>query len=183
MAPLSLHQHMMSAAFLLGEFHKIFCIPKSTAKRTPLKNISLPFSSFYPSITCSILLVAGVPGSPSLSLGFEKVEYVREFRAGLQEPVDVDLAMNGDVYVLDKEASKVFIYDASGKPKLDFGRPGSGPGQLDEPESIAVSPKGQVFVADTENDRIQAFDASGKFLFQFGSSGDRPGQLNEPSGL
>jgi DNA-binding beta-propeller fold protein YncE len=127
--------------------------------------------------------MAGVVGSPSLSLGFEKVEYVREFRAGLQEPVDVDLAVNGDVYVLDKEASKIFVFDTSGKPKYDFGRPGSGPGQLDEPESIAVSPKGQVFVADTENDRIQAFDASGKFLFHFGSSGDQPGQLKNPSGL
>lgn len=111
------------------------------------------------------------------------MDYVREFHAGLREPVDVDLAVNGDIYVLDKDASKIFVFDASGKPKLDFGKPGSGPGQLDEPESIALSPEGQVFVADTENDRIQAFDASGKFLFHFGSSGDLPGQLKNPSGL
>ena len=148
-----------------------------------MKNFPLPFSGFFHPIICSLLLVAGVVVSPSLSLGFEKVEYVREFRTGLQEPVDVDLAVNGDVYVLDKKASKVLVFDASGKPKLDFGRPGSDPGQLDEPKAIAVSPKGQVFVADTDNDRIQAYDASGKFLFHFGSSGDQPGQLNDPSGL
>jgi len=148
-----------------------------------LKNFPLLFSGFFHPIIGSVLLGAGVVVFPSLSLGFEKVEYVREFRTGLQEPVDVDLAVNGDVYVLDKEASKVLVFDASGKPKLDFGRPGSGPGQLDEPEAIAVSPKGQVFVADTENNRIQAYDASGKFLFHFGSSGDQPGQLNDPSGL
>ena len=148
-----------------------------------MKISPLPFSGFYLPSTFSVLLLASVFAYPSQSLGFEKVEYVREFRTGLQEPVDVDLAVNGDVYVLDKEASKVFVFDASGKPKLDFGRPGSGPGQLDEPESIAISPKGQVFVADTENDRIQAYDASGKFLFHFGSSGDQPGQLNDPSGL
>jgi DNA-binding beta-propeller fold protein YncE len=133
--------------------------------------------------TFCLLLVAAITGFPSQSLGFEKVEYVREVRTGLQEPVDLDLAVNGDVYVLDKEASKVFVFDASGKPKLDFGRSGSDPGQLDEPEAIALSPKGQVFVTDTENDRIQAYDVSGKFLFHFGSSGDQPGQLNEPTGL
>lgn len=148
-----------------------------------MKIFPLLFSGFYLPSTLSVLLLASVFAYPSQSLGFEKVEYVREFSVGLREPVDVALAVNGDVYVLDKEASKVFVYDASGKPKLDFGRPGSGPGQLDEPEAIAISPKGQVFVADTENDRIQAYDASGKFLFHFGSSGDRPGQLNDPSGL
>lgn len=148
-----------------------------------MKNIFLPLSSFYLSSTFSVLLLTGVLIAPYQSLGFEKVEYVQEFRAGLQEPVDVALAVNGDVYVLDKEASKIFVFDASGKPKFDFGRPGSDPGQLDEPESLAISPKGQVFVADTENDRIQAFDASGKLLFHFGSSGNQPGQLNNPSGL
>jgi|GEM_PF-1753701 len=129
------------------------------------------------------MLILGIIGFPAQSVGFENVDYVRDFRAGLQEPVDVDFAVNGDVYVLDKDASKVFVFDSSGTPKRDFGKPGSGPGQFDEPQGIALSPHGRVLVADTENDRIQAFDSTGKFLFQFGASGNHVGQFDSPRGL
>ena len=154
-----------------------------TARRTLLKTSSLLYSGFPLSIAFSFMLIVGVVVLPAQSIGFENVGYVRDLRAGLQEPVDIDLAVNGDVYVLDKDASKVFVFDSSGTPKRDFGKSGSGPGQFDEPQGIATSPHGQVLVADTENDRIQAFDTSGKFLFQFGSSGKHAGQFDSPRGL
>jgi DNA-binding beta-propeller fold protein YncE len=152
-------------------------------KEYVLKTISFSSSDFYPSITCSFMLILGIIGFPGQTFGFENVEYVRDFRGGLQEPVDVTLAVNGDLYVLDKEASKVFVFDSSGKPKRDFGKAGPGPGQFDEPQGMAVSPQGQIFVGDTDNDRIQAFDSTGKFLFKFGSSGKRVGQFDSPRGV
>ncbi|MGB0910974.1 MAG: NHL repeat-containing protein, partial [Nitrospirales bacterium] len=127
-------------------------------------------------------------GLACLTLGhnayaFENITYIQDLHGGLQEPTDVAVAANGDVYVLDRDASKVFVFDGRGKPKLDFGGHGSGPGQFDDPESLAVLPNGHTLVADTGNDRIQSFDSTGKFLFQFGVSGKLSGQFDTPIGL
>ena len=120
---------------------------------------------------------------PSTAYAFESIKYITDMSGGLQEPTDVSIAANGDVFVLDKEATKVFVFDAQGKPKLDFGGPGTGQGQFDDPESLAVLPNGRTLVADTGNNRIQAFDSSGQFLFQFGSPGKLPGQFDSPTGI
>ena len=130
-----------------------------------------------------IILGLAFGTTSNVAYGFENIKYIQDLRGGLQEPSDVAVAANGDVFVLDKDASKVFVFDRAGKPKLDFGNNGSGAGQFEDPESLAVLPNGHTLVADTGNDRIQVFDSSGKFLFQFGSSGKLQGQFDTPTGI
>lgn len=142
------------------------------------------------------------------ALAFEKIRYVNELKAGLEKPVDVAVSVSGDVYVLDQESAKVFIFDSSGRLKLDFGKsapksPSSDSKKsvwgiiakglnvttspesvkLGKPVSLALSPKGDIYIADTENNNIQVFNQTGKFLFLFGASGSDPGQFRFPSGV
>jgi DNA-binding beta-propeller fold protein YncE len=50
---------------------------------------------------------------------------------------------------------------------MQWGKPGSGPGEFNTLHSIAVDSKQRVYVADRGNSRIQIFDENGKFLDQW----------------
>jgi len=65
----------------------------------------------------------------------------------------------------------------------EWGREGSGPGELSEPRGLASDTHGNLYVADTKNHRIQVFDGNGQLLRQFGSQGSGDGQFKEPCGV
>jgi DNA-binding beta-propeller fold protein YncE len=93
-------------------------------------------------------------------------------KAGLDEhtfdqPTDIAFAPSGEIYVTDGYGnSRVVKFSAEGKYLLEWGRPGTGPGEFHTAHSVVVNSRGQVYVSDRENDRIQIFDANGKFLRQ-----------------
>jgi sugar lactone lactonase YvrE len=58
----------------------------------------------------------------------------------------------------------------------EWGRRGSGKGELSEPHTIAIDSRGRLFVGDRENNRIQIFDQDGKLL-------DEWRQFGRPSGI
>ena len=58
----------------------------------------------------------------------------------------------------------------------EFGRKGSGAGELSEPHTIAVDSRGRLFVGDRENNRIAIFDQSGTFIAAWH-------QFGRPSGI
>ena len=66
---------------------------------------------------------------------------------------------------------------------FNFGRKGSGHGELLRPTGVAVTHDGTIIVADRDNHRIQLFSGDGRFLGKFGTKGDGDGQLNDPHGL
>lgn len=61
-----------------------------------------------------------------------------------------------------------------------FGRPGTGPGEMDRVEGLDVDSKGQIYAADSCNHRIQVFSSDGKFLRSFGKAGQGLGELSYP---
>jgi sugar lactone lactonase YvrE len=96
------------------------------------------------------------------------------------QPTDVVVAPNGDVFVTDSHRNgknnRVVKFDRNGKFIKEWGRKGSGPGELSEPHTIAMDSRGRLFVGDRENNRIQIFDQEGKFL-------DEWHQFGRPSGI
>ena len=96
------------------------------------------------------------------------------------QPTDVVVAPNGDLFVTDSHRNgrnnRVVHFTKDGKYVKEWGRKGSGPGEISEPHTIAMDSRGRLFVGDRENNRIQIFDQAGTFLEEWR-------QFGRPSGI
>jgi sugar lactone lactonase YvrE len=96
------------------------------------------------------------------------------------QPTDVVVAPNGDIFVTDSHRNgknnRVVKFTRDGKFVKEWGRKGSGAGEISEPHTIAMDSRGRLFVGDRENNRIQIFDQDGKYL-------DEWRQFGRPSGI
>lgn len=95
-------------------------------------------------------------------------------------PTDVVVAPDGTIFVTDSHRNgknnRVVKFTKDGKYIKEWGRKGSGPGEISEPHTIALDSRGRVFVGDRENNRIQIFDQDGRYLAEWR-------QFGRPSGL
>ena len=84
------------------------------------------------------------------------------------QPTDVVVAPDGDIFVTDSHRNgknnRVVRFRKDGTFVKEWGRKGSGPGEISEPHTIAIDSRGRLFVGDRENNRIQIFDQDGTFL-------------------
>lgn len=135
-----------------------------------------------PILLCS-LFCAGILLCAKAAFAAENIRFIREFNEGLKTPSDVATASSGDIYVVDEQQSKVFVFDPEGILKHSFGDIGLKPGQFMMPQSLALTPMEKIVVADTGNNRIQIFNKVGELLSYFGSSGSLPGLMNAPSAV
>jgi len=96
------------------------------------------------------------------------------------QPTDVLVAPNGDIFVADSHRSgknnRIVKFTKEGKYIKEWGKKGSGRGEISEPHTIAMDSRGRLFVGDRENNRIQIFDQEGKYL-------DEWRQFGRPSGI
>ncbi|MBP1993611.1 YIP1 family protein [Paenibacillus eucommiae] len=83
------------------------------------------------------------------------------------EPVDLFVAENDHVFVVDKGSSTVIEFSGDNKPVRSFGDQ-EGEGSLSEPEGVFVDQEGTVYVADTGNERIAVFNEAGSFVRAYG---------------
>ena len=105
---------------------------------------------------------AGVPGSDSETFN---------------QPADVAVAPNGDVFVADGHGNaRVVKFSRDGKFIKEWGKRGSAPGDFDLPHALAFDSTGRLFVGDRANSRIQIFDQEGTFLAEWR-------QFGRPSGM
>src|SRR5712692_8235391 len=63
---------------------------------------------------------------------------------------------------------------------LQWGSPGSGPGQFNGAQGLALDSEGSVYVADSQNCRIEVFGPAGQFLRSWGRCGNGPGEFQRP---
>jgi outer membrane protein assembly factor BamB len=110
---------------------------------------------------------------------------------GLDAPISVGMAANGDFYVTDS-LHRVSQFGPDGALVRRWGSQGEGPGEFDfgtvttaigQRGPLAVGSDGLVYVSDVENHRVQAFAPDGVFLRSFGSLGSGPGQFTIPFDL
>ena len=96
------------------------------------------------------------------------------------QPNDVVVAENGDIFVADSHRSgknnRVVKFTKEGRFIREWGRKGSGRAEFSEPHTIAMDSQGRLFVGDRENNRIQIFDQDGNYLDQWR-------QFGRPSGI
>jgi sugar lactone lactonase YvrE len=96
------------------------------------------------------------------------------------QPSDVVVAANGDIFVADGHGAdsnaRIVKFSPDGKFIKTWGKKGFGPGEFDTPHAIALDSRGRLFVGDRNNNRIQIFDQDGKFLEEWA-------QFSRPSGV
>jgi DNA-binding beta-propeller fold protein YncE len=96
------------------------------------------------------------------------------------QPTDVVVAPDGAIFVTDSHRNgrnnRVVKFDPRGRFITEWGRKGSGPGEMSEPHTIAMDSQGRLFVGDRENNRIQIFDQDGRHLGEWR-------QFGRPSGI
>ncbi len=106
----------------------------------------------------------------------------------LNQPVGIDVADDGSVYVADFRNDQIQVFDADGEyarvfpnPRKRVGRGASGQdGTGIAVTDVAVS-GGKVYATDTY--QVMVFDLSGKLLLQFGKPGTGRSDLDHPNGI
>jgi hypothetical protein len=88
----------------------------------------------------------------------------------LNQPNDVAIAANGDVFVAEGHTPgpmgdpRVLKFDKTGKFITSWGGKGKEPGKFEVAHGIGIDAGGLLWVADRENQRIQVFDQNGRFV-------------------
>lgn len=98
------------------------------------------------------------------------------------QPTEVAIAPNGDIFVADGHGEKptdnarIMKFDAHGKFLKTWGKKGTGVSEFDCPHTLAFDSQGRLFVGDRQNNRIQIFGQDGHFIAEWK-------QFGRPSGI
>jgi DNA-binding beta-propeller fold protein YncE len=98
------------------------------------------------------------------------------------QPTEVAIAPNGDIFVADGHGNavtanaRIMKFDKAGKFLKTWGKKGKGNGEFDVPHTLAFDSKGRLFVGDRQNNRIEIFDQDGRFIAEWK-------QFGRPSGI
>lgn len=96
------------------------------------------------------------------------------------QPTDVVVAPNGDIFVADGHTPvmtpRIVKFSKDGTFIKAWGKFGPAPGELQDPHCIAMDSRGRIFVCDRRNDRVQIFDQDGNYV-------DAWKQFGRPSGM
>jgi DNA-binding beta-propeller fold protein YncE len=100
-------------------------------------------------------------------------------------PLQIAVAGDGTVYVVDSGNFRVQAFDGEGRFQTSFGSVGRFPGQFARPKGIAVDGEGRIYVIDTAFGNFQIFDADGTLLMYAGERGHvgYPGKYMLPAGI
>ena len=103
----------------------------------------------------------------------------------LNDPYGVCVnSVNGKVYVVDRLAHCVHIFNSDLTFSTKFGSEGSGNGQFKYPWDVASDRSGCVYEVDHGNYRVQVFTPDGGYLRQFGAKrGSGNGELDRPASI
>lgn len=103
-------------------------------------------------------------------------------RNEVREPMDVALAPDGVVAVVDRDREALVLFSDSGRWLRSFGGPrGEGDLSLRRPSAVGVDGEGRLWVVDTGNHRIVVTGTDGRIVNTVGSLGTAEGRFRYPS--
>lgn len=88
------------------------------------------------------------PDTVRLPLRWEITESTHAVAESLGVLSGIAVDRNGNVYVSDRGASKIWVFDSLGRSQRGIGRKGQGPGEFQSPTGIAIGPDGRLWVRD-----------------------------------
>jgi len=110
-------------------------------------------------------------------------QYIRSVPVCAKSPRALACDKDSNVYVVDERAHCVKKYDDCFSLLWEFGKQGSGDGQLYYPTDVTVDKENNIFVTDRWNHRVQKISSDGIFITAFGRYGEADGELYEPWGI
>ncbi|MBR2317584.1 MAG: NHL repeat-containing protein [Spirochaetales bacterium] len=116
-----------------------------------------------------------------LDANLEIVRSIMTANPILQKPFGVVEAKDGDIYVSDFAADKVFKINRFNVITQTIGFKGIGEGALLGPKYLTLDEYDNLYVVDSGNQRINKYNTDGIILNSFGNSGE--GKLLEPGGM
>ena len=124
--------------------------------------------SFAASVTIGADIVELGNGNIAVSIPEDKLievytphgELVEKFGSDvLESPTGLAVSNKGQLFVVDTDNRKVFVYSEDGEFQYTFDSRGSDPGEFEHPYCICIGQDGLVYVGGSEQD--------GQFLHQF----------------
>ena len=101
-------------------------------------------------------------------------------KGSLRFPFDC-LCHEDKILVSDREGHVIKVYNNIGRFLYEFGKHGTGNGELYHPTGLAVDKTGHLLVCLENNHRVQIFTFDGKFVTKFGEYGERLAQIVRPT--
>jgi DNA-binding beta-propeller fold protein YncE len=118
---------------------------------------------------------------------FAKALPIDEGVAGnLRDAVDIDVAANGDVYILDARRKAVFVVTREGELKRIVPLTSSDARQSKEirkPRHISLDPEGYIYISDPSAYAVYRFHPDGTRINKLGGKGKEPGMFGKIADL
>lgn len=98
---------------------------------------------------------------------------------------DVKIDRQGRIYLLSRETSKTYVFNANEEYLFNFGEKGGADRKLSNPVSLAIDlDRRAIYVCDYMRHSILCYDYdTGKYVFEFGGRGLGPLWFNFPNGV
>jgi len=111
-------------------------------------------------------------GKPLFTLGGKTI---------LDQPIGIDVSVDGDVLVADSGNHRLTLFPAGEKTPLFINIPPPSGGKPSDPTDVLFSSHEGTFLAvDNENHRVVSIDKSGNLLWSQGTMGRNPGEFRFP---
>jgi YVTN family beta-propeller protein len=126
-------------------------------------------------------------GSEIARIGIEsktdrKINSIGELPAGEFSLIsDLALDQQGNVYVTDKAAGRITLFDQSGKFIKTIGRMGDNIDEFVRPKGIAVDKENRIWIVDASTEVAKIYNQQAQLLLFFGLPGNKPGMMNLPA--
>jgi tripartite motif-containing protein 71 len=94
----------------------------------------------------------------------------------LAEPVSICVSQDDRIYVSDRQAGHISVYDYFGTFLFYLGE-----NTIKRPAGLCMDMNGMLWITDPALEQVLAFDRSGRLLLQWGSPGSKLGAFQNPN--
>ncbi len=94
---------------------------------------------------------------------------------------DLALDQQGNVYVTDKAAGRITLFDQAGKFIKTIGRIGQNIDEFVRPKGIAIDKENRIWIVDASTEVAKIYNQQAQLLLFFGLPGNEPGMMNLPA--
>lgn len=106
----------------------------------------------------------GLPTTLSLKQDLSLGDKRESEESMLLEPTVIDADDDGNIYVLDRKAVQIKVFDPQGRFIRIIGRTGQGPGEFQSLRYFQITPQNNILAVDLIARRVTVFSLEGQFI-------------------